>query len=61
MASDKVANLLSFVPKVLRPQTTDLSGAVLWGGAAFTGALFLVQPFTWIKDQFNPPPEEEKK
>lgn len=62
MAADKVASLFGFVPRVLRPQSTDLSGAVLWGGTAFTGALFLVQPFSWIKEQLNaPPPEDEKK
>lgn len=61
MASNKAAGLFGFVPKVFRPQATDISGAVLWGGGAFTAALFVVQPFSWIKEQFSPPPEEAKK
>lgn len=43
MTTDKVANLFAFVPRFVRPQSSDLSGGVLWGAAAFTGALFLVQ------------------
>ncbi|GAB2212458.1 hypothetical protein Droror1_Dr00020424, partial [Drosera rotundifolia] len=35
-----------------RPQLTDLQAATAWGVAAGTTALWLVQPFDWIKKTF---------
>lgn len=53
------ASLLKFIPKAMRPQTTDISSAALWGTTAFCGALWLVQPFDWIKHQISGAPKEE--
>lgn len=53
-------SLLKFIPKVIRPQTSDVSSAVLWGTTAACGALWLVQPFDWIKEQITGPKEESK-
>ncbi|PQQ03149.1 hypothetical protein Pyn_30021 [Prunus yedoensis var. nudiflora] len=44
-----------------RPHTTDLQAAAGWGIAAVTGALWLVQPFDWLKKTFLEKPEPEDK
>jgi len=56
-------SLLKFIPKAMRPQSSDISSVALWGTTAACGALWLVQPFDWIKAQFSaaPAPEEENK
>ena len=42
--------------RVLTPANTQ--AAVLWGGCAATGALFLVQPFDFIKGLVTGAPAE---
>ncbi|CAN6589002.1 unnamed protein product [Malus baccata var. baccata] len=54
-------SMFKFVKPRLRPHTTDLQAAVGWGVAAFTGALWLVQPFDWIRKTFIEKPEPEAK
>ncbi|BFG23002.1 hypothetical protein CerSpe_092760 [Prunus speciosa] len=44
-----------------RPHTTDLQAAAGWGIAAVTGALWLVQPFDWLRKTFLEKPEPEDK
>jgi hypothetical protein len=45
-------------PKI---QTIDIQAAAGWGIAAAAGAIWVVQPFGWIKKTFiDPPPTEEK-
>ncbi|KAL0911526.1 hypothetical protein M5K25_019675 [Dendrobium thyrsiflorum] len=56
MATGSVASrsgLFKFLRPGLRLQSTDVSAAVTWGVAATTTALWLVQPFDWIKKQFQ--------
>ncbi|KAJ4979192.1 hypothetical protein NE237_009972 [Protea cynaroides] len=43
----------------LRLQSTDIEAAAMWGVAAFTGALYLVQPFDWIRKTFFEKSEEK--
>ncbi|KAK4606884.1 hypothetical protein RGQ29_000926 [Quercus rubra] len=47
--------------KFLRPrlQPIDVQSAALWGVAATTTALWIVQPFDWIKKTFLEKPEAE--
>ncbi|MFS8003136.1 hypothetical protein Hanom_Chr13g01210361 [Helianthus anomalus] len=35
-----------------RPQATDIQAAAAWGVAAFTTAVWIVQPFDWVKKTF---------
>ncbi|XP_019100552.1 PREDICTED: ubiquinol-cytochrome c reductase complex 6.7 kDa protein-like [Camelina sativa] len=49
--------------KVVKPkiQPVDIQAAAGWGIAAAAGAIWVVQPFDWIKKTFiDPPPVEEK-
>jgi len=55
------SSLMGFIPKALRPTSSDIGAGVLWGGTALLGAIWVVQPFGWIKDQLFPPPKEEEK
>jgi len=52
---------MGFIPKALRPTYSDIGAGVLWGGTALLGAIWVVQPFGWMKDQLFPPPKEEEK
>ncbi|KAL5733045.1 hypothetical protein ACOSP7_032382 [Xanthoceras sorbifolium] len=44
----------------LRPQPVDIQAAALWGVAAGTTALWIVQPFDWLKKTFFEKPEPQK-
>ncbi|PIA38542.1 hypothetical protein AQUCO_02700032v1 [Aquilegia coerulea] len=44
-----------------RPQSTDIQAAVMWGVAAGAGAIWIVQPFDWIKKTFFEKPEPESQ
>uniref|UniRef100_A0A2P2J2E2 Ubiquinol-cytochrome c reductase complex 6.7 kDa protein n=1 Tax=Rhizophora mucronata TaxID=61149 RepID=A0A2P2J2E2_RHIMU len=46
------AALSKFLSPRLRPQSTDIQAAAFWGVAATTTALWLIQPFDWIKKTF---------
>eukprot|EP00897_Mesotaenium_endlicherianum_P001298 jgi/Mesen1/1196/ME000128S00167 len=52
--------LLKYVPPQYRPQETDLTAAVGWGTTFAVGALFLVQPFGWLKETVFSAKKEEK-
>jgi len=39
----------SFIPKRLAPSRNDIVAAGMWGGTAVVGALWLVQPFDFLK------------
>jgi hypothetical protein len=54
-------SLLKFIPKAMRPSTSDVSSVALWGTTAAVGALWLVQPFDWIKAQISGAPAEEEQ
>ncbi|KQK14625.1 hypothetical protein BRADI_1g17665v3 [Brachypodium distachyon] len=42
-----------------RIQPADISAAATWGVAAGSAAIYLVQPFDWIKKTFFEKPEAE--
>ncbi|KAI3993680.1 hypothetical protein MKX01_002693 [Papaver californicum] len=44
--------------KPTRIQVADIQTAAGWGMVAFTGAVWVVQPFGWIKKTFIDKPEE---
>ncbi|CAM8961349.1 unnamed protein product [Rhodiola kirilowii] len=43
-----------------RLQATDVQTAAMWGVAAGATAIWIVQPFDWIKKTFLEKPSEEK-
>ncbi|KAE8039429.1 hypothetical protein FH972_011840 [Carpinus fangiana] len=48
-----------FLRPRLRLQPADIQSAALWGVAAGTTALWLIQPFDWLKKTFLEKPEVE--
>uniref|UniRef100_A0A7N0ZTM0 Ubiquinol-cytochrome c reductase complex 6.7 kDa protein n=1 Tax=Kalanchoe fedtschenkoi TaxID=63787 RepID=A0A7N0ZTM0_KALFE len=46
---------------VFRIQATDVQTAALWGVAAAATAIWIVQPFDWIKKTFFEKPESIEK
>ncbi|KAK9283826.1 hypothetical protein L1049_012080 [Liquidambar formosana] len=55
------SGLFKFLNPRRRPQSTDIQAAVMWGVAATTGALWIVQPFNWLKKTFLEKPQAEEK
>ncbi|ERN04177.1 hypothetical protein AMTRI_Chr08g209710 [Amborella trichopoda] len=51
------SGLMKSIPPRLRPQSTDITAAMTWGIAATAGAIWLIQPFDWLKKQFSKDPE----
>ncbi|ESW08408.1 hypothetical protein PHAVU_009G043000 [Phaseolus vulgaris] len=49
------------LPARLRIQPVDVKAAAMWGVAAATGGLYLVQPWGWLKKTFFEKPEPEQK
>ncbi|CAH8392850.1 unnamed protein product [Eruca vesicaria subsp. sativa] len=49
------------VPKLPKIQPADIQAAVGWGVAAAAGAIWVVQPFGWIKKTFIDKPAAEEK
>ncbi|CAH8297120.1 unnamed protein product [Eruca vesicaria subsp. sativa] len=47
--------------KAMKPkiQSVDIQAAAGWGIAAAAGAIWIVQPFDWIKKTFIDKPAEE--
>ncbi|KAI3470973.1 hypothetical protein Pfo_027636 [Paulownia fortunei] len=45
----------------MRPQSTDVQAAAFWGVAATTTALWLVQPFDWLRKTFFENSDSEQK
>ncbi|KAK6794146.1 hypothetical protein RDI58_007599 [Solanum bulbocastanum] len=43
-----------------RPQSTDIQAAAGWGVAAVTGALWVIQPWDFLRKTFIEKQEEEK-
>ncbi|PSS32479.1 Ubiquinol-cytochrome c reductase [Actinidia chinensis var. chinensis] len=54
------SGLSKFLRPGLRPQATDIQAAAMWGVAAATTALWIVQPFDWLKKTFFEKKESEK-
>ncbi|CAK9326310.1 unnamed protein product [Citrullus colocynthis] len=52
------STLFKFLSPGRRFQSTDIQAAAGWGVAAATTALWVVQPFDWIKKTFFEKPEE---
>ncbi|GMH05006.1 hypothetical protein Nepgr_006846 [Nepenthes gracilis] len=46
------SGMFKFLNPSRRPQPADIQAAALWGVAAGTTALWLIQPFDWIKKTF---------
>ncbi|OAY38286.1 hypothetical protein MANES_10G002800v8 [Manihot esculenta] len=44
--------LFKFLKPRRRPQSTDVQAAAFWGIAAASAALYIIQPFDWIKKTF---------
>ncbi|KAK4798386.1 hypothetical protein SAY86_030712 [Trapa natans] len=61
VASNGGSGFFKFLKPRLRPQSTDIKAAALWGVTAGSAALFLVQPFDWLKKTFFKKPEAEDK
>ncbi|CAN8317711.1 unnamed protein product [Cochlearia groenlandica] len=51
------------VLKLVKPkiQAIDIQSAAAWGVAAAAGAIWVVQPFDWIKKTFIDKPVPEEK
>ncbi|KMZ71993.1 Ubiquinol-cytochrome c reductase complex 6.7 kDa protein [Zostera marina] len=47
--------------KTLRLRSSNISSVVTWGVFAGTTALWIVQPFDWIKNQIFEKPESEEQ
>ncbi|KAK0592186.1 hypothetical protein LWI29_014842 [Acer saccharum] len=54
-----MASMFKILKPGLRVQPADIQSAALWGIAAGTTALWVVQPFDWIKKTFFEKPEPE--
>ncbi|KAM3355606.1 ubiquinol-cytochrome c reductase complex 6.7 kDa protein [Capsicum galapagoense] len=52
--------LLKFLRPKLRPQSTDIQAAAMWGVSAITGALYVIQPWDFLRKTFIEKQEEEK-
>ncbi|KAJ4825652.1 hypothetical protein Tsubulata_038882, partial [Turnera subulata] len=52
--------VFKFLSPRRRPQPTDVQAAAFWGVAAGSAAIYLIQPFDWIKKTFFEKPEEGK-
>lgn len=55
------SGLFKFIRPGSRLQSTDVQAAALWGVAAGTAALYLVQPFNWLRKTFFEKPDPEEK
>ncbi|KAL6977566.1 hypothetical protein U1Q18_026361 [Sarracenia purpurea var. burkii] len=55
------SGLFKFLRPSTRLQSTDIQAATMWGVAAATTALWLVQPFDWLKKTFFQKSESEEK
>ncbi|XP_022743031.1 ubiquinol-cytochrome c reductase complex 6.7 kDa protein [Durio zibethinus] len=54
-------SMFKFLKPRLRPQPADIQSAALWGVAATTTALWVIQPFDWLKKTFLEKPKSEEK
>ncbi|OWM87334.1 hypothetical protein CDL15_Pgr022445 [Punica granatum] len=61
VASSGGSGLFKFLKPRLRPQSTDVQAAAMWGVAVLSGAIYLVQPFDWLKKTFLEKSEPEEK
>ncbi|KAM3248268.1 Ubiquinol-cytochrome c reductase complex 6.7 kDa protein [Capsicum annuum] len=52
--------LFKFLRPKLRPQSTDIQAAAMWGVSAITGALYVIQPWDFLRKTFIEKQEEEK-
>ncbi|KAG6532926.1 hypothetical protein ZIOFF_002315 [Zingiber officinale] len=51
------SGLFKFLRPRLRPQSDDIAAAATWGVAAITTAVWIIQPFDWLKKQLFEKPE----
>ncbi|CAL5343769.1 hypothetical protein ACSBR2_026311 [Camellia fascicularis] len=51
--------LFKFLRPSARPQSTDIQAAAMWGVCAATTAIWIVQPFDWLKKTFFEKPAEK--
>ncbi|OMO66747.1 hypothetical protein CCACVL1_20993 [Corchorus capsularis] len=52
--------MFKFLRPRLRPQPIDIQAAALWGVAATSAAIYLIQPFNWLKRTFFEKPAESQ-
>ncbi|KAL3653383.1 hypothetical protein CASFOL_003064 [Castilleja foliolosa] len=55
------SGLIKLLRPASRPHSTDVQAAVFWGVAAGTTALWIVQPFDWLRKTFFEKPDPEQK
>ncbi|XAR71856.1 hypothetical protein NMG60_11018294 [Bertholletia excelsa] len=55
------SSLFKFFSPRFRPQSTDMQAAAAWGVAAGSAALYVIQPFDWIKKTFFEKSTSEEK
>ncbi|KAL6530385.1 hypothetical protein OROMI_027110 [Orobanche minor] len=60
MAAASGSSLFKFLRPGFRPQSTDVQAAVFWGVAAGATALWIVQPFDWLRKTFFEKPDPEQ-
>ncbi|KAK4353862.1 hypothetical protein RND71_026056 [Anisodus tanguticus] len=60
MTSPTGTGIFKFLRPKMRPQSTDIQAAATWGVAATTAALWIVQPWDFLRKTFIDKPEEEK-
>ncbi|KAL7596492.1 hypothetical protein Lser_V15G27859 [Lactuca serriola] len=53
------SNLTKLIKPTKRLQATDIQAAAGWGVVALTGAIWVVQPFDWVRKTFFEKPEPE--
>ncbi|KAL4620677.1 hypothetical protein ACB092_06G172500 [Castanea dentata] len=56
-----MAGAFKFLSPKARPQPIDIQAAAFWGVTAVTSALWIVQPFDWLKKTFLEKPAPEEK
>lgn len=54
------SGVLKFLAPRKRPQSTDIQAAAAWGLAAGTTAVWMIQPFDWLKKTFFEKPATEE-
>uniref|UniRef100_A0A0D9WF25 Ubiquinol-cytochrome c reductase complex 6.7 kDa protein n=1 Tax=Leersia perrieri TaxID=77586 RepID=A0A0D9WF25_9ORYZ len=59
-AAQSTSRLFRFLPPHRRPQGTDITAVAGWTVAAVATAIWLVQPFDWIKKTFLEKQEPEE-
>ncbi|KAL3622035.1 hypothetical protein CASFOL_034231 [Castilleja foliolosa] len=55
------SGIIKLLRPASRPHSTDVQAAGFWGVATGTTALWIVQPFDWLRKTFLEKPDPEQK